>query len=579
MDQRTTSSLFRALQRTEASSGLVLRTRKAGAAEAAEGQGVRQLKVLETKKRKHTSPAAIVRRKRQKSSEPSCGDFARLPHEVIEQILLQCNASSLGALSCTSSYFSASGIIERVALKLLRCTSRGLLIQQTPGETAAYLLHFVMQSEQVAVQSKKFALGSFHSAVLTDCPETLEGALYTFGRGFHGQLGHGGYDNSSVPLRVTLDVGSKEAVKEEVILDSDLKMVALGGSHCAALTHCGTLYTWGLASSGELGHGGWTPIEVDVPRPVTSLGKVRVEMVAAGSNHTLAVGTCGGLWSCGRGRHGQLGQGHYHDVGPLQRVESLRGIDVASASAGGGHSMVLTPEGKVWAWGDNRDGQLGLGMRGADVGLPWPHRVEVPHHHGSGSRSRQQGFFSVSTGGHHSLLVTMNGELLACGRARHGALGIDSKSNKRTPTRVDIGSLTEDMPCAACSQCARGKCRVVQAVAGGSHSLVVTACGEVRGAGCNAYGQLGLGDTTQRRAFTPIPAAQKAGLWGLAAGDDHSAAVGIDNKMYLWGRGDWGQLGLPDGRGHWLPQRLDGLILGEIRDESDSEGQLDDEGY
>ena len=50
--------------------------------------------------------------------------------------------------------------------------------------------------------------------------------------------------------------------------------------------------------------------------------------VAAGSNHTLAVGVCGGLWSCGRGRHGQLGQGHFHDVGPLQRVEALRGVRV-----------------------------------------------------------------------------------------------------------------------------------------------------------------------------------------------------------------------------------------------------------
>jgi hypothetical protein len=38
----------------------------------------------------------------------------------------------------------------------------------------------------------------------------------------------------------------------------------------------GVLLTWGLASSGELGHGGWTPIEVDIPRQVTSMAQVKV---------------------------------------------------------------------------------------------------------------------------------------------------------------------------------------------------------------------------------------------------------------------------------------------------------------
>ena len=119
----------------------------------------------------------------------------------------------------------------------------------------------------------------------------------------------------------------------DVDVDGDapctIASIECGGSHCAALTTSGQLLTWGLASSGELGHGGWTPIEVEVPRPVSSLGMaVRVASVAAGANHTLAVGACGGLWSCGRGRHGQLGQGHFHDVGPLQRVEVLRGVRV-----------------------------------------------------------------------------------------------------------------------------------------------------------------------------------------------------------------------------------------------------------
>lgn len=68
----------------------------------------------------------------------------------------------------------------------------------------------------------------------------------------------------------------------------------------------GELYTWGLASSGELGHGGWTPIEVSCPRMITSLQRTRIVSVSCGANHTLAISETGQLWSCGRGRHGQV---------------------------------------------------------------------------------------------------------------------------------------------------------------------------------------------------------------------------------------------------------------------------------
>ena len=103
-----------------------------------------------------------------------------------------------------------------------------------------------------------------------------------------------------------------------------LEVVSCGGSHCAALAPNGALFTWGLASSGELGHGGWTPIEVEVPRLVASLADIKITQVSAGANHTLAVSDFGGLWTCGRGRHGQLGHGHFHDAGPLQRLEVER---------------------------------------------------------------------------------------------------------------------------------------------------------------------------------------------------------------------------------------------------------------
>ena len=246
--------------------------------------------------------------------------------------------------------------------------------------------------------------------------------LYTFGRGFHGQLGQGGYDDSAKPAAVRL-VGSGFADPTAV------ETVSCGASHCAALDPDGVLLTWGLASSGELGHGGWTPIEVDVPRRVSSMADVKVTQIAAGANHTVVVSQGGGLWTCGRGRHGQLGHGHFHDAGPLQRLEALR-MSVMYAVAGGSHSLCLTDCGSVWSWGACRHGQLGLGditfatAAGWESGVPWPCLVETLN-------DLDEPVVTMAAGGHHTLFVTAGGQLWASGRGEHGALGVGVKGTHR----------------------------------------------------------------------------------------------------------------------------------------------------
>lgn len=76
---------------------------------------------------------------------------------------------------------------------------------------------------------------------------------------------------------------------------------------------------------------------------------VRIVSVATGGNHTLAVGACGSVWACGRGRHGQLGLGHFRDAGSMTLCEALRGVRVMSAAAGQAHSLVMTDSGDVRA--------------------------------------------------------------------------------------------------------------------------------------------------------------------------------------------------------------------------------------
>lgn len=103
---------------------------------------------------------------------------------------------------------------------------------------------------------------------------------------------------------------------------------------------------------------------------------------------------------------------------------------------------------------------------------------------------------------------------------------------------------------------------------------------EVRGSGDNSYGQLGVGDRKDRNRFTTIKVfSSNSGstvLGGgsksttttttttcprivcITAGDWHNAAVAADGSLYLWGRGDCGQLGHDDDKSRWQPKLLGG---------------------
>jgi len=83
------------------------------------------------------------------------------------------------------------------------------------------------------------ACGEYHSALLT-----AQGEVYTFGLGQYGVLGHGTADKCATPRRVERLIG------EHVVT------VACGWRHTAALTMQGALYSWGHGGFGQLGHGG-----------------------------------------------------------------------------------------------------------------------------------------------------------------------------------------------------------------------------------------------------------------------------------------------------------------------------------
>jgi alpha-tubulin suppressor-like RCC1 family protein len=117
----------------------------------------------------------------------------------------------------------------------------------------------------------------------------------------------------------------------------------------------------GLALNWQCGQGS-TDDEMS-PCHVATLVGLPVSGVAAGLWHTLCITDSGDVYACGGNQFGQLGVGGDHAEMLPRLVESpiLEDETMISVASGARHSAVLTETGKMFSWGWNKYGQLGLG--------------------------------------------------------------------------------------------------------------------------------------------------------------------------------------------------------------------------
>jgi len=202
------------------------------------------------------------------------------------------------------------------------------------------------------------------------------------------------------------------------------KQIDAGETSSAAVSEEGEVFTWGWGGSlwggnGGLGHG--NNLTQNQPALVEGLSNagVKVTSLSVGTAHMLALGSDGLIWSWGNGEYGRCGNGRGSQKLPIP-VELLaeKGVRCVSVAAGGKHSLCVTEEGEVWAWGKNETAQLGLGVNlVADLHNmeEYPTLVEVEEMGGSGNASGI--LFSkrakvVAAGTAHSLSLSSPGGLV-----------------------------------------------------------------------------------------------------------------------------------------------------------------------
>lgn len=109
----------------------------------------------------------------------------------------------------------------------------------------------------------------------------------------------------------------------------------MGAKHSLFLTNKGKLYVCGYGSQGQLGLGKSFTSNIYEPTLVKSLIGKNIIMIAAGSNHSLALTSRYDVYSCGHNAKGQLGIGESKSSTVWTHVSALAHKKVAKIYAGG----------------------------------------------------------------------------------------------------------------------------------------------------------------------------------------------------------------------------------------------------
>ncbi|XP_065155175.1 RCC1 domain-containing protein 1 [Atheta coriaria] len=158
---------------------------------------------------------------------------------------------------------------------------------------------------------------------------------------------------------------------------------------------------------------------------------VKVKKMTAGYEHVVILDTAGNVYSFGNGRRGQLGNGILEIQETPRKIQVLEGIFITDVSTGGWHSMALSRDGDVYIWGWNGDGQIGLfddhndplGVVSIPQYLPLPgENLNVAH---------------IAAGGRHSICITSDQIVFAYGCNKFNQLGLpDFEMVVNKPTKV-----------------------------------------------------------------------------------------------------------------------------------------------
>ncbi|KFP10050.1 X-linked retinitis pigmentosa GTPase regulator, partial [Egretta garzetta] len=236
--------------------------------------------------------------------------------------------------------------------------------------------------------------------------------------------------------------------------------------------------------------------------------------ISCGDEHTAIVTGNGKLYMFGSNNWGQLGLGSKNTVSKPTCVKALKPEKTKLAVCGRNHTLVYTEKGNVYAAGGNSEGQLGLGDT-----------EERTTFHLISFFTNQHKIKQLAAGSYTSAAVTEDGQLFVWGDNSEGQIGLADEACVNVPCQVDVGKPVSSVSC------------------GYYHSALITGDGELYTFGEPENGKLGLLPEQLKNNRVPQPVLgimEKVNK--VACGGEHTVVL-TETDVYTFGLGQYGQLG------------------------------------
>lgn len=335
---------------------------------------------------------------------------------------------------------------------------------------------------------------------------------------------HGGGQNQSATAPPSGVGGSEQRARHLSDFGASAVIQLAGhceGKHMLALTADRQVYSWGIGDGGRLGHG--DTVARPHPTRIQYFEDHAIVGIFCGASYSAAVSATGVLYTWGRGFYGSLGHGTSEDKLVPTVVQTMCGHPVVDVALGSGdsHSLCVTADGSVYAWGDNDFGKLG---NGTCMGTQVPVVL-----------NGLSGVMRVWSGSQFSVALTRAGEVYTWGKSHGGRLGHDGGRDGSSVAAAELAASTST--CASSGGGAAAKMtpeyctvprrvdtlcgkNVIQVAVGSAHCLALTGQGEVYGWGRNDFHQICpptvCRDTVVRLPVQTTPASMR--MVGVACG-------------------------------------------------------------
>ncbi len=382
----------------------------------------------------------------------------------------------------------------------------------------------------------QMALGGNHSCVLL-----ANGDVRCWGKNTTGQLGLGNIIN----------IGDDEAIISVPVIKFPtgfkVKQIAAGAAHTCALSEEFQVICWGANSVGQLGYGdiinrGDTP--ETTPDKLDFVGLPPVKKIVSGghANYTCAILNSGNVRCWGENLNGQLGLGNTNTIGDepneLKVTPDVRlgSSQVKQIAIGGGHTCALLEDSLLHCWGRNISGQLGFGVTGNTLVFFGDDSEETPNTKAVPITDATQ----IALGGDHTCVITTSKKVRCWGISFEGQLGYGNTNNigdNELPTTAGFVNLGADAK---------------QIAAGRGHTCVLLENNSIKCWGSSESGQLGFGNT-DNIGNNELPSsvgavevntdATQGKIIQVFSARSHNCVLFESDNIKCWGLNTAGQLG------------------------------------